>query len=221
MITETIQQHPIHPIKVMIADDHHLFADGLRTMLAAKHNIEIVALATDGNDVLRKLNSYYVDILLLDIQMPNSDGVATAEQMRERFPDVKIIVVSMFGEKTFIEKMFRIGVHGYLLKNTSIDELVLAIDTVHNGKKYFAQDVTSIVLGTAKATGVQTDLSLTKRETEVLKLIAKGYNTSGIAKELNLSPLTVGTHRKNLMQKLNINNAAGLVRYAMLNGIVD
>lgn len=208
-------------IKVLIADDHLLFAAGLRTMLSAVPSVDVVAVANDGEDLLYKLESLEVDIVLLDIQMPVIDGIAAAEAMRERFPSVRVIVVSMYGERTFVERMFRVGVSGYLLKNTTVEELVQAIEKVHAGKRYFTQEVTSIVLGESLGIPDKPSLPLTKREVEILSLIAKGLSNAEAAANLHLSPQTVSTHRKNIMQKLGVNNAAALVRYAMLNGLVD
>lgn len=208
-------------VRILIADDHTLFLEGLERMLGELTWVTIVATAKDGAEVLRKLHAYYVDIVLLDIHMPGDDGIKTAEMIRSRHPDVKIIIVSMYSERTFIERSYRLGVHGYLLKNTSSAEVLKAIETVRLGGRYFAHDVTAAILGESVGLKPRTHGALTKRETDVLALIAKGLNTVDIARHLHLSPQTVSTHRKNIMQKLNVGNAAALVRYAITEGLVQ
>lgn len=209
-------------VKILLADDHKLFLEGVRELLLRVPWIEVVGVASNGAEVLRKLQSHYFDIVMLDIQMPQMNGIKVAEQIRERHQDVKIIVVSMYGERLFVEQMLRLGVAGYLLKNTTPDELVAAIAAVRDGRKYFAHDVTALILGeTVGMAPADPVTSLTRREVEVLRLIARGFSGPEIARELTLSVQTVSTHRKNIMQKLNVNNTALLVRYALTNQLID
>ncbi|MGE3800491.1 MAG: response regulator [Candidatus Kapaibacterium sp.] len=209
-------------VKILLADDHKLFLEGVRELLQHVNWIEIVGTASNGEDVLRKLQSHYVDIIILDIQMPLMNGIKVAEQIRERNHNVKIIVVSMYGERLFVEQMIRLGVDGYLLKNTTPEELVAAIVAVKEGRKYFAHDVTALILGeSVEIAPADPVTALTRRELQILRLVAKGYSGPEIAREFSLSVQTVSTHRKNIMQKLNVNNTASLVRYALTNQLID
>lgn len=210
------------PIRILLADDHKLFLEGVRGLLQKVPWIEIVGIASNGAEVLRKLQSHYFDIVMLDIQMPQMNGLKVAEQMRERHADVKIIVVSMYGERLFVEQMLRLGVDGYLLKNTTPEELISAIAAVRDGRKYFAHDVTALVLGESVSMASPDPVaSLTRREIQILRMIARGYSGPEVARELSLSSQTVSTHRKNIMNKLNVNNTASLVRYALTNHLID
>ncbi len=209
-------------VKILLADDHKLFVEGVRELLQRVPWIEVVGIASNGTEVLRKLQSRYIDIVMLDIQMPQMNGIKVAEQIRERHSDVKIIVVSMYGERLFVEQMVRLGVAGYVLKNTTPEELVEAIAAVRGGRKYFAHDVTALLLGEAVELAPPDPVTaLTRREIQILRLIAQGYSGPEIARDLTLSIQTVSTHRKNIMQKLNVNNTASLVRYALTNRLIE
>jgi DNA-binding NarL/FixJ family response regulator len=210
-------------IKLMLADDHQLFLDGLKGMLEAIPGIEITATAGDGEEVLRKLKSYYIDILLLDISMPKMNGIETAREIHQKYPGTKIIVLSMHNEKAFIQKMYQNNVYGYLLKTNSKEELLNAIRIVYRGEKYFSPELTLTLLENnmdKKANRIIKE-QLSKREKEILILIANGQNNPGIAEELHLSIHTVNTHRKNILLKLGVNNTAGLVNYAMRMNLLE
>jgi DNA-binding NarL/FixJ family response regulator len=207
----------------MIADDHQIFIDGLTGLLSSIPGIEIKATANDGEEVLRKLKSYYIDILILDIQMPKMNGIETAKQVSLKFPETRTIVLSMHNEKAFIQKMYLHNVKGYVLKNCTKGELINAIETVHKGGSYFSSEVSLALLDSAnpkKANGVIEE-QLSKREIEILALIAKEENNSSIAEKLHISIHTVNTHRKNILLKLGVKNTAGLVGYAIKHNLLD
>ena len=203
------------PIRVLIADDHKVLLDGLQALLGDVPDIEIVSVANNGDEVLDKLKSYEVDVLMMDIQMPHKNGFETAEEMAKLYPGTRILILSMHSEKAFIEKMYHLGVAGYLLKSASKEEIVEAIRRVADGKRYFSDEVTSAILENRTISNSINSSELTKREKEILKLIAQGKNNPAIAESLFLSVDTVKTHRKNLMRKLDINNTASLVKYAL------
>ncbi len=207
----------------MIADDHQLFLEGLKGMLELIPTIEIIATANDGEEVLRKLKSYYIDILLLDIQMPKMNGIETAKEVHLKYPDTKTIALSMHNEKAFIQKMYQNDVHGYLLKTSSKTELLNAIYVVHNGGKYFSTEATLALLEekTNKKTSIIVEEQLSKREKEILILIAKEQSNPSIAEQLHISIHTVNTHRKNMLLKLGVKNTAGLVHYAIKKNMLD
>lgn len=203
-------------IKVLIADDHRILLDGLVTMLQDAPNVEVVSTAANGEEVLLKLPSYYVDVLLMDIQMPILDGYETAKIVAEKFPDTKILILSMHSERIFIERLYSVGISGYLLKSAGKDEIIQAIEKVAAGEKYFSTEVTTAILSqNREKMATITTSELTKREREILQLIAAGHSNPAIAEQLFLSTDTVKTHRKNIMRKLDVNNTAQLVKYAL------
>lgn len=203
-------------IKVLIADDHRILLDGLVTMLQDAPNIEIVSTAVNGEEVLLKLPSYYVDVLLMDIQMPVLDGYETAKIVTEKFPETKILILSMHSERIFIERLYSTGISGYLLKSAGKDEIIQAIEKVAAGEKYFSTEVTTAILSqNREKMATITTSQLTKREREIIQLIASGLSNPAIAEQLFLSTDTVKTHRKNIMRKLDVNNTAQLVKYAL------
>lgn len=203
-------------IKVLIADDHRILLDGLVTMLEDAPSVEVVSTAANGEEVLLKLPSYYVDVLLMDIQMPILDGYETAKIVAEKFPDTKILILSMHNERIFIERLYSVGISGYLLKSAGKDEIIQAIEKVAAGEKYFSTEVTTAILNQNRdRLATITSSELTKREREILQLIASGLSNPAIAEQLFLSTDTVKTHRKNIMRKIDVNNTAQLVKYAL------
>lgn len=203
-------------IKLLIADDHRVLLDGLLLMLQDAENIEVVSSASNGEEVLLKMTSYYVDVLLMDIQMPVMDGYETAMIVAEKYPDTRIIILSMHNERIYIEKMYAAGVMGYLLKSSGREEIIEAIEKVYSGSKYFSADVTSAILDNkATASATITSSELTRREKEILGLITSGMTNPAIAAKLFLSRDTIKTHRKNIMRKLEVKNTAELVKYAV------
>jgi DNA-binding NarL/FixJ family response regulator len=216
-------------IRLIIADDHQMFIDGIRSALSGNETIQVIATANNGRQLLDLLEQETADVLLLDINMPELNGIEAARAIRKKFPEIRIIMLSMYLEKQMIEELVRIGASGYILKNTGMKELEQAILTVAMGKTHFSGDVTLKMMG-AQTTDTYTENmlpgkeetpGLTDREIEVLKLIAREHTTPEIAEKLFISAYTVETHRKNLIRKLNVKNIAGLVKYAVQQGYVD
>lgn len=202
----------------MIADDHRILLDGLLMMLKGIDHIKVVSTASNGEEVLQKLPSHRVDVLLMDIQMPIMDGYETAKLVSENYPKIKILILSMHSERVFIERMYSTGIAGYLLKSAGKEEILSAIEKVFAGEKYYSAEVTTAIL--SRNTHQQTAITLselTRREKEILGLIASGMTNPEIADKLCLSTDTIKTHRKNMMRKLNVNNTAGLVKYSLEN----
>lgn len=212
-------------VKIIIADDHQLFIEGIQALVKSMKNIEIVAEVANGQLLIDTLVHTPCDLILMDINMPVLDGIEATKQIKKTHPSIKILMLTMFSSKDYIEKLLRAGADGYLLKNTDIVELKEAIDAVMLGNSYFSKEVTERIMeGLQKKK--QDDKSkhlieLTEREIDVLKLIVQEYTTAEIAEKLFISPHTVETHRKNLISKLNVRNIAGLVKYAMQNGFAD
>ncbi len=205
-------------INLLIADDHQVVIDGLRSLLSLEADFNVVGEALNGKMVLEGLKDQKVDVVLLDINMPVMDGIETAKLMREHYPDVKILILTMYNKPEFIRNILEAGASGYVLKNAGKEELIDAIRKVEKGEDYFSLSVTKTMMESFKSGSDSNKVELTKRERGVLTLIAEGDKTSEIAEKLLISTHTVDTHRYNLLSKLNIKNTAGLVRYAIKNG---
>ena len=218
-------------IKIILVDDHKIIRDGLKALLMGSDEVEIVGECTDGihvNDYLRK-NKENVDVVLMDINMPELNGIDATKKVLNEFPGTKILVLTMHNEEGYISKILKAGAKGYILKNTGDVELIDAIKKVNDGATYFSSEVSEIMMAKYmkdnNAPKLQSSLvtidDLTERELEVLKLIAEEQTNNQIAEILCISPRTVDTHRRNLAQKLGVKNAAGLVRFAVENHVVD
>ena len=211
----------MNKIKVLLTDDHQIIIDGLKSLLKNSDEIVVAAEANNGREALRILELLSIDVVLMDIDMPVLNGIETLKEIRKQFRNVKVIILSMHNEAGMIKSLMDIGANGYLLKSCSQDELIGAIKKVSTGQNYFSTDVTLALLNTSKtSTSEQRNELLTDRETEILKLIAAGFSNKEIGDQLFISHRTVDTHRTNLMKKLDVNNIAGLISYAIRNGII-
>jgi len=211
----------MNKIKVLLTDDHQIIIDGLKSLLKNSDETVVVAEANNGREALRILGILSIDVVLMDIDMPVMNGIEALKEIRKQYGDVKVIILSMHNEAGMIKSLMDIGANGYLLKSCSQDELIGAIQKVYSGQNYFSTDVTLALLNpsTTSHTEQKNEL-LTDRETEILKLIAGGFSNKEIGDRLFISHRTVDTHRTNLMKKLDVNNIAGLISYAIKNGIV-
>ena len=208
----------MNKIKVLLTDDHQIIIDGLKSLLKNSDEIVVAAEANNGREALRILGLLSIDVLLMDIDMPVMNGIEALKEIRKQFRDVKVIILSMHNEAGMIKSLIDLGANGYLLKSCSQDELIGAIRKVASGQSYFSTNVTLALLKPANPE--QKNEILTDRETEILKLIAAGFSNKEIGDQLFISHRTVDTHRTNLMKKLDVNNIAGLISYAIRNGIV-
>lgn len=209
---------------IIIADDHTMFLDGLRSILSEEKNITIILAATKGTQVLKYLQVNPVptiDLVITDINMPEMDGIELNKAIKEQFPKVKTLVVSMLEEPVKIQNLIDTDANGYLSKNAEKSELLKAIKTILKGENYFSSRIKNILMEAMFASKSKPQISLTKREREVLKLIAKEFTTKEIASQLFLSTHTIESYRKNLISKLSVRNIAGLTRYAIEQGIID
>ena len=210
-------------IKIIIADDHTMFLQGIVSLLDVEENINIVGKATNGIELFQIIENSIPDIILLDISMPQMDGIQVTKIIKQKFPSVKILIVSTHSNIQMIAKLIRMGVDGYLLKNEERRELLQAIETIQNGTTYFCKEVeeknddnnSKIKYETFQIT------ELSSREKEILILIAQEFTGSEIAEKTFISLNTVNTHRRNLISKLNVKNTAGLVKYAIEYGLLD
>jgi two-component system, NarL family, nitrate/nitrite response regulator NarL len=203
------------PIKLALLDDHQIVIDGLKLLLEGMQSIHIVAESTDGNELLAQFHLLEVDILLTDVMMPAIDGFEMSLKMREQFPDVKIIALSMNGEGPLVDKMIlEAKIDGYLLKTANRNELLKAIEVVAEGDTYFAQEIIDELHLYSKIKKQNEEVHLTARELEIITCIAKDLSNKQIADQLFISERTVETHRKNIFRKTDIHSAIGLIEYA-------
>lgn len=199
-------------IKIILVDDHPLFREGIASRLNMHEGIDIIAEAENGKQLLEKLVDAKPDIVMMDISMPEINGMDALEIVKEKFPDIRVIILSMHDDKEYIINVIRSGAEGYLLKDISGEEMITAIHKVYGGGKYFSGEVAHILVqeDTTDTGGV-----LTTREQLVLRLISHGNNNKSIANQLDISVRTVETHKRNIKQKLLIGTTSGLVRYAI------
>jgi DNA-binding NarL/FixJ family response regulator len=213
-------------IEILIADDHAMFVDGIESILEGQNEIMVKGKCYDGPSVLKFMEKSTIDIMLLDVNLPGMSGIEVCKEVLAKYPKTKIIAISMFNEESFVSEILNNGAKGYILKNTGREELMLAIKKVYGGESFFSKDVTETIMkglmNQRKASSKNTSLlpKISRRETEVLKLIVEEFTTQEIADKLFISLKTVESHRSSLLAKLSARNTAGLVRIAMENSLV-
>ena len=212
-------------IRTIIADDHTIVREGIRSLLEKEADIEIIAEATDGRAALELTNQLAPDVIVIDLAMPNMGGIEAIQKICKKYDDVKVVVLSMHSDKRFISRALKAGAKGYMLKDCAAEELIRAIRTVIANQIYLSPTIAgSIVegyLNYMSTIGSGLLSTLTSREREILQLIAEGKNTRDISSILNLSIKTIETHRQRIMIKLNIDSIAGLTKYAISEGIAS
>jgi two-component system response regulator NreC len=213
-------------LRIVLVDDHTILREGLRALLSAVPNFEILAEAADGREAVRCVEKLGPDLLLMDLSMPRMSGMDAISEIKKRFPATKIIALTVHKTEEYLMATLQAGVDGYVLKDATHDELVMAIHNVMAGKPYLSPGISGKVIegyleGKEGSLSVSSWQKLSQREREVLKLIAEGYKNKEIAEELCISLKTVEKHRANLMKKLDLHNAAGLTVYAVEKGLVS
>ena len=211
--------------RILIVDDHTLLRAGLRALLAQDPSLEVVGEADNGRDAVRAVGQLSPHLVLMDLTMPGMNGIEAASQIKQRYPEVRVLVMTLHNTEDFIHASLKAGADGYILKDATHDEFRTAIRSVLLGKTYLSMDVSGKVvsgyLGGGKSSGAFSVYdTLTQREREVLKLVAEGKTNKDVAEFLSLSVKTVEKHRSNLMAKLNVHNASGLTAYAMERGLL-
>lgn len=198
-------------IEIIIVDDHPMVIEGLKSLLSNYDILVVTHTFTSGNEAYAYLSVNSCDIVLMDINLPDMNGIELCDKLCRTNPQLKILGMSTYNDASVIRQMVNKGAKGYLIKNASADELYAAIENVYEGKTYFNREVQGILVESS----LKNIPHLTRREKEILGLIATGATTHQIADKLYLSPLTVETHRRNLMQKFEVNNAAALIKMAI------
>jgi DNA-binding NarL/FixJ family response regulator len=209
-------------IKVVLADDHAIFRNGVKSLLENEADIEIIGEASDGEEAVQKVRELSPDVLMVDISMPKMSGIETAEIVNKQFKHTKALILSMHNNDDYILKSVECGAHGYLLKDTSKEEMLKALRAVASGEKYFAGTVSNTIVNGylnkvhAKDSDDKSDKAkLSRKEKAILQFIVEGLSSREIAEKLDLSGRTVDNHRANMMKKMNVRNAAELVRLAI------
>ena len=213
-------------IRILLADDHNLIRSGLRLVIEQQPDLVVVGEANDGRQAVSLANSLKPDVAVLDIGMPNLNGIEAAKQITEGGSSAAVIILSMYSDETYILRALKSGARGYLLKDSADSDLVRAIHSVSEGKSFFSPTVSRVLLEDymrkLQRTGGESSYDLlTPREREVLQLIAEGKTNKEIATSLTLSVYTVEAHRGRLMEKLNLHSTGELVRFAVRSGLID
>jgi len=206
-------------IRVLLVDDHMLVLDGLQARLEMEDNIDIIATASNGLEALAKAAEAQPDLVLMDVSMPVLNGLEATKRFKAEQPYVKILMLSMHHDKEYILSLIRSGANGYVLKDVSSEELVQAINTVHQGGTYFSSGASDSLFSQVPSPKQYEEL--TKREIAVLKEVAAGLSNKEIAQSLNISVRTVETHRQNIKNKLDIHTSAGLIKYALEQQLIE
>ena len=211
--------------KIILADDHTLFRTGLKNLLALDSDFQVIGEASNGRELLAMLEYGQPDVILLDIAMPVMDGIEAAAAILARWPGMRIVTLSMFGEEEYYFKMVSLGVKAFLLKNSEIGEVQEAIRTVVDGGTYFSQELLFNLVGSLKSSSesrrTEEEAELSERESEILLEICKGLSNQEIGDKLFISKRTVDKHRANILAKTNCKNTANLVVYAIKNNLVE
>ncbi len=211
-------------MRVLLADDHHLVRAGLRALLADQSGVEVVGETGDGREALEMIERHRPDVALLDITMPGLNGLEVAGRVEKASPRTKVVILSMHAGEAYVAQALRVGVAGYLLKDAAAEELGIALEAVGRNEVYLSPAISrKVVDGYLRAAGPDNDplASLTSRQREILQLIAEGRSTKEIASDLDVSVKTVETHRAQLMERLDIRDVAGLVRFSIRVGLIS
>jgi len=206
-------------INIIVADDHKIVIDGIISFLEKEQNIHVVGHAVNGEEVIKILENNTVDLAILDIEMPLLNGIETTKQIKEHFPETKVLILSMYRNKDYILNLFRLGVNGYVLKNRGKEDLVSAINSISEGRPYYPLDVMQIIQENPFIRKESPKLS--DRELEVLCLVAIAKTSKEIGLELFISKVTVESHIRNIKDKLGFTRSGELIRYALKNNICD
>lgn len=211
--------------RVIIVDDHEIFSQGLRALLEKQANVEVVATASDGRQALKLVRDKRPDMVIMDASMPGMNGIEATKRIATEMPGIKLLCLSMHAEPRYVQGILEAGGNGYLLKECALEELESAIKVVMRGETFLSPAIAGVVVSALREHRTDARPSalsvLSQREREVLQLLAEGHKPRQIAEQLHLSAKTVATHREHIMEKLGIDNIAGLTKYAILEGLTS
>jgi DNA-binding NarL/FixJ family response regulator len=209
------------PIRILIADDHGVVAEGLKQLVQAEADMEVVALVADGREAVQQARDTQPDVVLMDLSMPELNGADATRAILQRDPKCRVIVLSMYAQREYVRRALKAGAAGYVVKRSAAKEVVDAIRAVHAGQRYLSPRVADVVIDDYAEERDDPLARLSAREREVLQLLAEGRTGAEIAQRLSLSQKTVETYRARLVEKLGIRDVAGLVRFAIQRGLVS
>lgn len=213
-------------IRVLVADDHAIIREGLSVMLGNQPDMEVVGIASNGRDAIRLVDEHEPDVAVMDISMPELNGIEAIQQILPRHPHMQVVVLSIHETKPYVYRALKAGAMGYLIKETAGLEVVDAVRTVHRGERYLSQHITDLLTNesfhkldsSVEANPLE---ALSMREREILQLVAEGKTSHEIAERLSISPKTVDTYRSRLMHKIRVDDVAGLVKFAIQHGVIS
>jgi RNA polymerase sigma factor (sigma-70 family) len=213
-------------IRVLVADDHAIIRDGLQVMLGNQPDMEVVGSATTGREALRRVDESKPDVAIIDISMPELNGIEAIQQILPRHPDIKVIVLSIHETKPYVYRALKAGAKGYLIKETAGVEVVDAVRAVYRSEQYLSQRIADLLTDVSfrqLETSIEDNPleALSPREREILQLVAEGKTSQQIAERLSISPKTVDTYRSRLMHKIGVGDVAGLVKFAIQHGVIS
>jgi DNA-binding NarL/FixJ family response regulator len=215
------------PIRIVLTEDHQILRDGVKSLIASD-NIKITGEASTGSELWKLLEGEKPDIILMDISLPDTSGIELTRLISERFPDIKVLILSMYTDESFINQAIKSGAKGYLHKNTTREEMLIAIDTVYSGNDFYSDNISKIILKSyiekAKLNAEESlnpHEVLSKREIEILTMFAEGFINKEIADKLFISIRTVESHKNHIMQKLNLKTQVELVKYAIRHNLIN
>ena len=214
-------------IRIILTEDHQILRDGIKALIASE-NIEIIGEATTGAELWTLLDTLLPDIILMDISLPDTTGIELTAQLKQKFPAIKVLILSMFMDESFIKQSIKAGVNGYLHKNTTREEILAAIHSIYNGRDFFSENISKIILKSYIESAKHNRYDdanphelLSKREIEILKMFAEGFINKEIADKLFISVRTVESHKNHIMQKLNLKTQVELVKFAIKHKLID
>jgi len=215
----------MNPIRILLADDHTVMRNGLRLLLERQPNLTVVGEASDGRETVRAAESVSPDVVVMDIAMPNLNGIEAARQITATRPETAIVILSMHSDESYVIRALKAGARAYLLKDSAEGDLIAAIHAISEGKSFFSPAISRILVEDymrqlEQQHAEDTYELLTAREREILQLLAEGKTNKEVASMLNLSVYTVETHRTHILQKLNLHNVPELILYAVRKGII-
>jgi DNA-binding NarL/FixJ family response regulator len=208
-------------VKIIIADDHPLFAEGLKTMIGESGNMEVVAIAGNGRALIDCVHQHQAEMVLMDLNMPGMDGVDTLRILKKDFPSVKVLVLTSYFQPELIREIKLLGADGYMLKNSTITQLKEAIESVASGNTWFTAETNATLSDSSYfLDDFMKKYQLTRREVEIIRLIGAGFTTKEIGDKLFVSEFTINAHRRNISRKLNIHTPVGLLNFAKEQGLI-
>ena len=213
-------------IRILLADDHTIMRNGLRLLLERQPGFQVIGEAADGRETVEMTDTLHPDVVILDIAMPNLNGLEAARQIASKLPSIAVVILSMHSDESYVLRALKAGARAYLLKDSAESDLIAAIKAVTEGKAFFSPAISKMLVDDyvrrLQQRGVDDSYELlTTREREILQLLAEGKSNKDVANLLNLSPYTVETHRGNIMQKLNLHSVPELILYAVRKGVIS